>query len=595
MDVLIGRNLGQYRIVEKIGKGGMATVYKAFQPTLDRYVAIKVLPPIHAENPEFGERFEREAKAVAQLNHPNIVPIHDFGQDGNYRFLVMRYIDGATTLKDVMKTSLGLTQITDLIGQVAAALAHAHERGIIHRDVKPSNVMMDGQWALLTDFGLARMAEVLVELTGSGVGVGTPAYMSPEQGRGLPVDHRSDIYSLGILLFEMLTGQIPHNADTPFAIVFRRITEPLPLPRTLNPEIPEKVEQVVLKSLATEPDHRFESTEEMTDALRQAAAGENLVLGIGAAAGEDQKTNALPTQAVMTAFLGPPPTKVGHAPKKRPQVPLWVMLTALVVAGALVGLAAFWAGRGNFFDAGGSVPTATTVASIAEAVTTPTGSPTVTETALATATHTEAIPTMTPAPVVPTKTQTPTRTPSPIASATNTPTPAPTPTATAVPATKPPPTKTATREETVAEAIPDSEDTLLLLQPLPPDDPEFTASYGPTVFEWTYDGPLADDQGFEVRVWQEGEPPAGAHNAVEDNRNGGVTSPSPNTYQVNIDISDVPGVRGRTGDYLWTVLLIEIDPEYKELSLQATPGQLRYEAPGGGHEDGGGGGSQPTF
>jgi serine/threonine protein kinase len=273
VDVLIGRNLGQYRIVQKIGEGGMATVYKAFQPTLDRYVAIKVLPPLHADRPEFGERFEREAKAIAQLHHPNIVPIYDFGQDGDYRFLVMRYIDGATTLRDLMKTSLSLTQVTDLVGQVAAALGHAHRQGIIHRDVKPSNVMMDGQWALLTDFGLARMAEALVELTGSGIGIGTPAYMSPEQGRGLAVDHRSDIYSLGIILFEMLTGQIPHNADTPFAVVFRRITEPLPMPRTLNPGIPEDVEQVVLKALATEPAHRFEAADEMAQALQRRQPG----------------------------------------------------------------------------------------------------------------------------------------------------------------------------------------------------------------------------------------------------------------------------------------------------------------------------------
>jgi serine/threonine protein kinase len=232
MSELIGRTLGQYRIVEKIGQGGMATVYKAYQPGLDRYVALKVLPPLHAREPGFGERFRREAKAIANLNHPNILPVHDFGQEGEYSFITMRYIEGARTLKEVMAGSLSLNQVTHLIGQVAAALDYAHRQGVIHRDVKPSNVLMDGDWALLTDFGLAKMTEASVKLTGTGVGIGTPAYMSPEQGQGLPVDHRTDIYSLGVVLFEMLTGRIPHDAETPFAIIVKRMSEPLPLPRS---------------------------------------------------------------------------------------------------------------------------------------------------------------------------------------------------------------------------------------------------------------------------------------------------------------------------------------------------------------------------
>jgi serine/threonine-protein kinase len=146
-----------------------------------------------------------------------------------------------------------LAQIVDIIGQVAAALDCAHRQGVIHRDVKPSNVLMDGNWALLGDFGLAKMTEASVKLTGSGVGVGTPAYMSPEQGQGADLDHRADVYSLGVILFEMLTGRIPHDAETPFAIVLRRVTEPLPLPRTINPDIPEPVERVILKALSREP------------------------------------------------------------------------------------------------------------------------------------------------------------------------------------------------------------------------------------------------------------------------------------------------------------------------------------------------------
>jgi hypothetical protein len=270
MSELLGRTLGQYRIIERIGEGGMATVYKAYQPGLNRYVALKVLAPIHAKQPGFNERFQREAEAVASLNHPNILPIYDSGQEGGYSYIVMRHIEGAHTLKEVMAEPLDLAQIADLVGQVAAALDCAHRQGVIHRDVKPSNVLMDGNWALLTDFGLARMIETSVKLTGSGVGVGTPAYMSPEQGQGIEIDHRTDIYALGVILFEMLTGQIPHNAETPLAIVLKRMTEPLPLPRTIDPDIPEPVERVVLKALARQPRDRFVSAGEMAKALVQA-------------------------------------------------------------------------------------------------------------------------------------------------------------------------------------------------------------------------------------------------------------------------------------------------------------------------------------
>jgi serine/threonine protein kinase/predicted transposase YbfD/YdcC len=270
MTDLIGQTLGQYQIIEQIGEGGMATVYKAYQASLDRYVAIKVLPPLYAEEPGFSERFEREAKAIANLNHPNILPVHDSGQEGEYSYIVMRYIKEARTLKEMMKAPLNLSQAANLIAQIAAALDYAHRRGVVHRDVKPSNVLMDGDWALLTDFGLAKMMAESVKLTGTGVGIGTPAYMSPEQGEGKAVDHRTDIYALGTILFEMLTGRLPYEAETPVAIVFKRASEPLPLPRNVNPDIPDSVEQVILKALAHKPDDRFTSTSEMMTALKKA-------------------------------------------------------------------------------------------------------------------------------------------------------------------------------------------------------------------------------------------------------------------------------------------------------------------------------------
>jgi hypothetical protein len=605
VDSLLGRNLGQYRIVERIGAGGMAAVYKAFQPTLDRYVAIKVLPPIHSDRPEFSERFQREARAIAQLNHPNIVPVHDFGQDGDFRFLVMRYIDGAVTLRDTMRNPLGLPQITDLVCQVAGALAHAHMQGIVHRDVKPTNVMMDGQWALLTDFGLARMAEALVELTGSGMGVGTPAYMSPEQGRGLPVDHRSDIYSLGIVLFEMLTGHIPHNAETPFAIVFRRITEPLPLPRTLNPDIPEGVERVVLKALATDPDHRFGSADEMAQALRRAAEGKDrLVLGQSVVGIETQRTSAVPTQAAMTAFFGPPAAKTREDRKQGVLVPLWAMLPILVGLTAVVGAGAFWAGRAQFQLNAGSAPLKAAVTTVESPTPSALATPTAAHVVVTAARQTEAPRTSTPVSSTPTGARspgiTPTITPTTAPSITPTSIPTFTPTFTPIPSLTPTiiasPTIATTREAPVTMPVSTGGGALSLLQPLPPDDPDFAATYGPTTFAWTYDGPLSEDQGFEVRVWREGEMPTGAHDAVADNLDGSITSPATGAYQIELDISDVPGVQGRTGDYFWTVLLVQIEPEYRELGVQAPLGQLRFEAPGGGSDDGGGGGgSKPTF
>ncbi|MFZ5917872.1 MAG: bifunctional serine/threonine-protein kinase/ABC transporter substrate-binding protein [Chloroflexota bacterium] len=270
---LIGQTLGQYRIMEQIGQGGMATVYKAYQPSLDRYVAVKVLPPYFAHEPGFAMRFTREAKAIARLNHPNILPIYDFGQEGDLSYIVMKYVE-AGTLKDLVGAPMPLDVTADIVRQIAAALDHAHQRGILHRDVKPSNVLLDeGRWVLLTDFGLAKMVEGSAVLTASGVGVGTPAYMAPEQGRGEAVDARADIYALGVVLYEMLTGRVPFEAETPMAVVIKHITEPLPLPRTISPEMPEAVERVILKTLAKNPADRFATPLALIDALTAAVAG----------------------------------------------------------------------------------------------------------------------------------------------------------------------------------------------------------------------------------------------------------------------------------------------------------------------------------
>ena len=271
MSNLIGKTIGAYRILEQIGVGGMATVYKAYQPGVDRYAAIKVLPHYLTQDEQFVKRFQREAKATAQLEHPHILPIYDYGESDGVTYIAMRYV-GAGTLKGHMaRGPLPLDEISRLIGQIGDALDYAHRAGIIHRDIKPSNVLIDDRGnTYLTDFGLARMMEASDQLTGSGVGVGTPAYMSPEQGQGAKVDHRSDIYSLGVVLYEMVAGHVPYEAETPMAVMLKHITEPLPLPRRLDPRVPEDVQRVILKALAKDPADRYQTAGELAQALNQA-------------------------------------------------------------------------------------------------------------------------------------------------------------------------------------------------------------------------------------------------------------------------------------------------------------------------------------
>ncbi len=266
---MIGRNLGPYRIVSVIGRGGMAEVYKAYEPGLDRYVAIKVLLPMLASEAGFAVRFDREAKAIARLDHRNILPVYSFGQQDGFPYLVMRYVQ-AGTLKALLGKPLDLPYVAEIIHQVGSALGYAHRSGIIHRDIKPSNILMaDEHWALLTDFGLARMMESASHLTGTGVGIGTPAYMSPEQAQGLVVDARTDVYALGVMLYEMVTGRVPYDAETPMAVVMKHISAPLPIPSQVVPGLPEPVERVILKSLAKDPADRFQSADELVKALDQ--------------------------------------------------------------------------------------------------------------------------------------------------------------------------------------------------------------------------------------------------------------------------------------------------------------------------------------
>ncbi|HUP35063.1 MAG TPA: serine/threonine-protein kinase, partial [Candidatus Limnocylindria bacterium] len=270
-----GATLGRFQILEPLGQGGMATVYKAYQPSLEREVALKVLRPGFAQDAQFLERFEREAKSIGRLRHPHIVQVFDFDTSGGQYVLAMEFLEGGTlaTRLDLLRAEgrrLEPEEAVRIIGEVAGALGYAHQQGVVHRDIKPSNVMLTRQdWAVVTDFGIARILDTTSH-TQTGVGIGTPEYMSPEQGQGQEVDHRADIYSLGVLAYELLVGRVPFHADTPLAVIYMHVHDPLPLPSSANAAVGPQVERVLLKALAKDREQRFASAPDLGEALRAA-------------------------------------------------------------------------------------------------------------------------------------------------------------------------------------------------------------------------------------------------------------------------------------------------------------------------------------
>ncbi len=273
---LEGKNLGKYRIMEPLGRGGMAQVYRAYHPQLDRYVAIKVLRSDLVEEAEFLARFRREAQSVANLRHENIVQVYDFDTQAQLYYMVMELLEG-----DTLKVRLNeyrargeqmpIGEMLRITLDILHGLAYAHSEGIVHRDIKPANILLTrrGQ-AVLTDFGIAQIVGG-TQYTVSGALMGTLAYMAPEQGLEGKASIHSDIYSLGIVLYELLAGRPPFDADTPLAILMKHVNDPLPLPRTIYPGIPEPFERVVLKALAKNPDDRYQTAEKMIQALEAAA------------------------------------------------------------------------------------------------------------------------------------------------------------------------------------------------------------------------------------------------------------------------------------------------------------------------------------
>jgi tRNA A-37 threonylcarbamoyl transferase component Bud32 len=281
--LLEGQILGRYRVLEPLGRGGMARVYRAYHPQLDRYVALKVLRSDLVEDAEFLARFRREARAVAALRHSNIIQVFDSDVEGEIYYIVLELLQGdtlKTRLNDyrVRDERMPLGEIVRVMLDVLDGLAYAHSEGMIHRDLKPANILLTKRGeAVITDFGIAQIVGS-TQHTASGALMGTLNYMAPEQGLEGQSDARSDIYSLGIMLYEMLTQQVPFDADTPLAVLMKHLNDPLPLPRQIEPSIPEPFERVVLKALSKRPVDRYQTAEEMAEALYSAAGEAGVVI-----------------------------------------------------------------------------------------------------------------------------------------------------------------------------------------------------------------------------------------------------------------------------------------------------------------------------
>jgi len=318
--------IGRYEIKSELGRGGMATVYHGYDPRFEREVAVKVLPSelLHSD-PQFKLRFEREAKIIAQLEHPSIVPVYDVGEEGGQPYFVMRYMNGGSLSERIKARVMSIGEAAKILGQIAPGLDEAHSKGIVHRDLKPSNILFDSKdTPYISDFGIAKLSRAQVSnVTGSGI-IGTPAYMAPEQASGETVDGRSDIYALGIILFEMLTGRQPYEADTPMAVAIKHITDPVPQILETNPNLPQGVDAIIKTAMAKNKDDRFATSVDMVDALRTVGAG-----------GKPQfRTRTMKNAAPKTVLAG---TKVSGASAKKGGFNIWFAIIPILLLAVLGG------------------------------------------------------------------------------------------------------------------------------------------------------------------------------------------------------------------------------------------------------------------
>jgi serine/threonine protein kinase len=274
----IPSKFGRYEIKSELGRGGMATVYRAYDPSFDRQVAIKVLPREMLHDPQFRPRFERELKIVAALEHPSIVPVYDVGEEDGQPYFVMRYMSGGSLTDQIKKSNFTLEETARIITRIAQGLVHAHKKGIIHRDLKPDNILFDENGdPFISDFGVAKVTESTGNLTGSGI-IGTPAYMSPEQVQGNDIDGRSDVYGLGVIVYQMLSGQQPYHADTPMGVAIKHITEPVPEIRKIRPTLSAEVDTVIKNSMAKDRNDRYPTPTDLARNLHVTAFGHEATL-----------------------------------------------------------------------------------------------------------------------------------------------------------------------------------------------------------------------------------------------------------------------------------------------------------------------------
>jgi serine/threonine-protein kinase len=321
--------IGRYEIKAELGRGGMATVYQAYDPRFEREVAIKVLPREMLHDPQFRVRFEREAKTIAMLEHPAIVPVYDFGEEDGQPYFVMRYMTGGSLSDRMNQGPLTVKETARIFERLAPAMDEAHARGIIHRDLKPGNILFDRlNEPYVSDFGIAKLSEAQASVTGSAI-IGTPAYMSPEQAQGEPVDGRSDIYALGVILFEMLSGKPPYEADTPMGVVLKHITEPVPHILDANPNLPVAIKAVVEKAMAKDKLERFATCSDLAAALSAIARGES----------PDLKTllatkPIIPPKTMVTKRIKQPKSRteaLGPVGAPRKKTGLWIGLGAATI------------------------------------------------------------------------------------------------------------------------------------------------------------------------------------------------------------------------------------------------------------------------
>ncbi|MDZ4671772.1 MAG: protein kinase [Phototrophicales bacterium] len=328
MPDLIDKQIGAFTVKERIGRGGMASVYRAHQSAMNRDIALKVIEVdnLLERGEEFRNRFAQEAAVVARLEHIHILPVYDYGIQENILYLAMRLLRGGTLSEIMNKGRIPINRAVDLFSQIARGLAYAHSKGVVHRDLKPSNIMLDDAGnAHLTDFGLAKWIHGTENITRTGNIVGTPAYMSPEQLRGESVDHRSDVYSMGIILYQMLTGKPPFDSPSSnmVSIIYQHLEKMPEAPSIHNPDISPEMEMVILKAIAKDPDDRFQSMGDMDKALR------------GAAGLSISSSSSYPAVAVPKVSTASKP-RVQSGLEKKPRVGTPILLMGGIVAGLFI-------------------------------------------------------------------------------------------------------------------------------------------------------------------------------------------------------------------------------------------------------------------